>query len=373
MTIHRPLLFAFALATHSLPISLCNMRAFAQAIPVNELAISDRKDIKTAGAIVGEWMSFSPSGEWLGVRYPLSKDSDRIHVWNCNTWDSYHWDVQCKPDKLRVASTCAFDHKRPVLYFNSQRRVVAQSLPPGLETVVDTLPDDRADSYQSVFEKSDGSVLLTIGTNRPDGIDVKAVSKSGARIPGMATPIRLAESRRIRLLTSTAVNTDCSKLAIGLERSITDKDDSNPEYPLEIWSTKDGKRLFSQAGHGHWINCIAFSSDGHLIGSGSADGEVIIWDVESGRKLRSLKETGSISAIAFDGSGALIAFTSFASRGRDNLFIAQLKTGELLGSLPADGRAAALVAFSPDGKRVATFGAEGIVRIWRIESIKTRK
>lgn len=50
-------------------------------------------------------------------------------------------------------------------------------------------------------------------------------------------------------------------------------------YPpaVEIWDVKTGKRIRSGAGHQLAIRCLAFSPDGRFVASGSDDGSVIVW------------------------------------------------------------------------------------------------
>jgi len=75
--------------------------------------------------------------------------------------------------------------------------------------------------------------------------------------------------------------------------------------------------------HGAWIKSLAFSPDGRMLASGggqySQSGDVSIWDVASGRLLR---------------------------------------------SVPAPKQGIGAVAFSPDGKAMATAGMDRIVRFW---------
>jgi COMPASS component SWD3 len=49
-------------------------------------------------------------------------------------------------------------------------------------------------------------------------------------------------------------------------------------------------------GHTDWVNSVAFSPDGKLLASGSADGTIKLWDVATGQEVRTLKATptGSI-------------------------------------------------------------------------------
>ncbi len=61
-------------------------------------------------------------------------------------------------------------------------------------------------------------------------------------------------------------------------------------------------------GHTDSITSGAFSQDGQVLASGSADGCVLLWDLEVGRLFQRLCEHGEgISSIAFNFDGAVLA------------------------------------------------------------------
>ena len=52
------------------------------------------------------------------------------------------------------------------------------------------------------------------------------------------------------------------------------------------------------------INTIAFSPDGKTIASGSADNTIRLWDVATGKHIRTFKEhTGDVNSITFNTDG----------------------------------------------------------------------
>ena len=61
---------------------------------------------------------------------------------------------------------------------------------------------------------------------------------------------------------------------------------------LSIWNPVTGEELFhlteAEGGHSDAVTGIDFSSDGHLLASGSADKTIILWDVETGTVVRRL-------------------------------------------------------------------------------------
>jgi WD40 repeat protein len=58
---------------------------------------------------------------------------------------------------------------------------------------------------------------------------------------------------------------------------------------VKVWELESGRLLRSLEGHTGGVNAVAVSPDGRFIVSGSSDRTVKVWELESGRLLRSLE------------------------------------------------------------------------------------
>ena len=68
------------------------------------------------------------------------------------------------------------------------------------------------------------------------------------------------------------------------------------------------KLLRTLRGHTQRIGRIAWSPDGRLLASPSADQTIRLWDVETGECLRTLRgHTDTVDSVAFDPSGGMLA------------------------------------------------------------------
>ena len=67
-----------------------------------------------------------------------------------------------------------------------------------------------------------------------------------------------------------------------------------------IWNAQTGKRIRTLSGHSDLVNFAAFSPDGKLIVSASTDHTAKIWDVKTGSEIRSLEHNSSVLNASFD-------------------------------------------------------------------------
>ncbi len=104
---------------------------------------------------------------------------------------------------------------------------------------------------------------------------------------------------------------------------------------------------------------LAFSPHERLLASGSTDGSVKLWDIESGAALWSGGHPSTILCVAFACDGGLLA-----SGGLDaTVRLWDPKLGTLIQEVPHPGPVSAL-AWSPDGHLLATGDDAGTIRLW---------
>src|SRR5262245_59628321 len=110
--------------------------------------------------------------------------------------------------------------------------------------------------------------------------------------------------------------------------------------------------LVIQTGHQSYIQSVAFSPDGKSIASGSWDNTIKLWDVATGRELRSLSgHSHSVNSVAFSPDGKMLANGGYDG----SVKLWNVAMGELLATLFSfDGDDWALV--DPEGRFDASPG-----------------
>jgi WD40 repeat protein len=145
---------------------------------------------------------------------------------------------------------------------------------------------------------------------------------------------------------------------------------------LKVWDAKTGQELLSVKGHTEYVDCVAFSPDGKRLATGSGDHTIKLWDAATYQQGRVLcRQGGAFRGLAISRDGGRLAGCAEAGhdkQGRALPGVAKvwdLATGQEALSLEGHTGAVLGVAFSPNGRRLASGGGRfefkgGKVRTW---------
>ena len=137
---------------------------------------------------------------------------------------------------------------------------------------------------------------------------------------------------------------------------------------VKLFSVKNKSLLRAyNNGHKDRILAIDISKDSSLIVSGGRDSTIVLWDLISGKVLKTLRyQKGIISSLKISADCKYLV-----SGGSDkNVFLYDLKNNKILYELGKHSDDITSVAFSPDCKTIAATCADHFIYLYAVESGK---
>jgi RNA polymerase sigma factor (sigma-70 family) len=164
---------------------------------------------------------------------------------------------------------------------------------------------------------------------------------------------------------------------------------SGDEYGgLYLWNVKTGEEVRTLKGHIYGVSCLAFSPDGETLVSGSHDYTVRLWEVKTGKELNKVttsedgvqalstvvtdtktkpRPNDGVHAVAFSPDGKTVA-VEWPNGGTVRLL--DPRTGKERSTIQGHRWRVLSLAFSPDGKALATGSWDNSIRLWDVATGK---
>ncbi len=258
----------------------------------------------------------------------------------------------------------------------------------------------QSSEIESLAASADGR-WLAIGMEHKDGVfvcDLQTRQQVAHLAPG-EIEVRAAFSPAESLLAFTSVSypaSDKEQDTLRLWNAVTRQ--MVAEFPLErecmgLAFAKDGQTLATSTGLGHitlWrmpdgtklasypsdhesgldpATDFAATSDLGLAAYGTTSGQVRVMDLHDGKELWSAVAAKQfITALAFSPDGKTLA--SAAGFGESDIHLWDVATGKEIGRLEGHQSWVGSLVFWPDGKKLASASADQTIRIWDMASRK---
>jgi WD40 repeat protein/serine/threonine protein kinase len=323
-------------------------------------------------------VAFSPDGKHLasaGLR------DLTVKVWDAQTGQELlslkgHTDevqgVVFSPDGRRLASTSS---DKTVKVWDTQTGQVLFSLWKGNVCNVAFSPDGKrlASGFGDVlgavkvWDAQTGKELLSL-KGHSGGVSAVAFSPDGKRLASAGwwdNTVKVWEAQKDQeKLTLQAAGDGGVAFSPDGRRLATGSDDNT----VKVWDVATGQKTLTLEGHTAPVFSVAFSPDGKRLASGGGGhrhpgggwgqrekdrAEVKVWDVQTGRELLTLQvSAGLTGSVAFSPDGKRLASGSGGTspQAANSVTVWDAETGQELFTRKGSFLS---VAFSPDGKRLA--------------------
>ncbi|MGH7174463.1 MAG: PQQ-binding-like beta-propeller repeat protein [Gemmataceae bacterium] len=189
--------------------------------------------------------------------------------------------------------------------------------------------------------------------------------ESGVRIRATATGMVRSRIRGLKRteLTSLALSPDGKKLATG-----------GYDHIVHLWDTTTGKEDRALQ---HQSASLEFSPDGKTLVCGGWNGIVSLFDTATGKKRRSFTaHVGAVKAITYSSDGKILATGGGGLNShriplrfwhRDcTIRLWDAASGKELSTALGPRADVLALAYSPDGKQLASAGKDSLIRLWRV-------
>jgi RNA polymerase sigma factor (sigma-70 family) len=127
--------------------------------------------------------------------------------------------------------------------------------------------------------------------------------------------------------------------------------------------------------HQEFVRSLVFSRDGKMAIAGDAQGNIVVWDVATGREVRHVQRSPGYTpeALALSADGKMLAGGGSGPGGKAHIYLWDIETNKFLSQHELDTREGVQdILFAPDDKTLIVGHFNNVIRVWDVASKKVK-
>ncbi len=205
--------------------------------------------------------------------------------------------------------------------------------------------------------------LLRLQRSDLRDLDLSRLALRGVNLQGIE--MQDTSLSKARIQDSTFTETFDAMTAVAINSSGTYWAAASRRGEIRVWAATGASWALnlrrSWRAHTDMVWALAFSPDGGALATGSWDGTVKLWNVDSGALLWSGRHASHVNCVAFTRDGTMLASSGIDAAVR----IWDRQSGKELQTLPHPAPVTTLV-WRPHGHFLATGNSVGAIRLWDV-------
>lgn len=209
----------------------------------------------------------------------------------------------------------------------------------------------QGSSIRGLDFNSDGTVFVAADDHRIRFWNVETGSATGETVTDLGS------------IAQVKYGADDSRLLIAISQ-INQDDEALRNFVVDYdLSVRQNHYIYE--GHTSYITALVVSPDRQMAASGDVDGNINIWDLQHGSKIRSIREFyQTVFALAFSPDGRFLFSSSWATPP----LLWSIETGRIVKRFDGEVTGAFSVSFAPDGLTAASGSENADILLWDVQT-----